>query len=261
MNHVHRWRSRRTLLGVVAAVLLLAAAQVNLLPQQPQPAAPDSASKQKTSGGGAYSIGGEVTAPVPVYKPEPPYSEEARRAKYQGTVVLRIVVDASGQVTDVYVIRPLGMGLDEKAIEAVRTWKFKPALRKGVPVPVRVVVEVSFRLFASCSMPFAYAEINGDDPNHFAWGQFPKDISVWWTQKGGSLDFPLVCTTERGQAKYAIVSRRSSRSNTLRTEVYQLAAGGKIQFPALFTSKDTTSAKRAFKDAVKYLDRRASRDH
>jgi periplasmic protein TonB len=99
------------------------------------------------TGGGAYSVGGNVSAPIPIYKPEPPYSEEARKAKYQGTVVLWIVVDAQGGVTDARVVKPLGLGLDEKAVETVRTWKFKPALRGGTPVPVKVMVEVSFRLF------------------------------------------------------------------------------------------------------------------
>jgi TonB family protein len=99
------------------------------------------------TGGGPYSVGGGITAPIPIYKPEPAYSEEARKAKYQGTVVLWIVVDAQGNVTDSRVVRPLGLGLDEKAVETVRTWKFKPALRNGVPVPVRVIVEVTFRLF------------------------------------------------------------------------------------------------------------------
>jgi periplasmic protein TonB len=98
-------------------------------------------------GGGVYSVGGGVSAPIPIYKPDPAYSEEARKAKYQGTVVLWITIDAAGAVTDCRVVKPLGMGLDEKAIESVRTWKFKPALRNGSPVPVRVMVEVSFRLF------------------------------------------------------------------------------------------------------------------
>jgi TonB family protein len=99
------------------------------------------------TGGGVYSVGGNVSAPIPIYKPEPAYSEEARKAKYQGTVVLWIVVDAQGNVNDCRVVKPLGLGLDEKAVETVRTWKFKPALRNGAPVPVRVIVEVSFRLF------------------------------------------------------------------------------------------------------------------
>jgi len=99
------------------------------------------------TGGGAYSVGGNVSAPIPIYKPEPPYSEEARKAKYQGTVVLWIVVDTQGNVQQAQVVKPLGMGLDENALRTVKTWKFKPAMRNGAPVPVRVMVEVSFRLF------------------------------------------------------------------------------------------------------------------
>ncbi len=99
------------------------------------------------TGGGPYSVGGNVSAPIPIYKPDPPYSEEARKAKYQGVVVLVIVVDAQGNVGDVRVVKPLGLGLDEKAEETVHTWKFKPGLRNGAPVPVRMMVEVTFRLF------------------------------------------------------------------------------------------------------------------
>jgi TonB family protein len=102
--------------------------------------------KDSGTGGEIYSVGGNVSAPIPVYKPEPTYTEEARKAKYQGAVVLWIVVDSQGNVTDARLAKPLGLGLDEKALETVRTWKFKPALRNGVPVSVRATVEVSFRL-------------------------------------------------------------------------------------------------------------------
>ena len=98
-------------------------------------------------GGGVFSVGGDISAPICIYEPTPSYSEEARKAKYQGTVVLWIVVDSRGNVTDARVAKPLGLGLDEKAVETVKTWRFKPALRNGTPVPVRVMVEVSFRLF------------------------------------------------------------------------------------------------------------------
>jgi TonB family protein len=94
-----------------------------------------------------YKVGGGVSLPIAIYKPEPPYSAEAREAKFQGTVTLVVVVDASGTVTDCKVTKPLGKGLDEKAVETVRTWKFRPAMRNGAPVAVRVSVEVSFRLF------------------------------------------------------------------------------------------------------------------
>jgi TonB family protein len=96
-------------------------------------------------GGGAFRIGG-VSPPVPIYKVEPEYSEEARKAKFQGTVLLAIVVDVEGRTRDIRVLRPLGMGLDEKAIEAVQKWRFRPGYKDGKAVPVMANVEVSFRL-------------------------------------------------------------------------------------------------------------------
>jgi TonB family protein len=90
----------------------------------------------------------KVTAPIATYKPEPGYTPQARHDKIEGTVVLWIVVDVQGNVTDAReVSKPLGDGLDEKAIGSVKTWKFKPATRNGVPVPVRVVIKIEFRLF------------------------------------------------------------------------------------------------------------------
>jgi len=97
--------------------------------------------------GGAYRVGGGVSAPRVLYSPDPEYSEEARRAKYQGSVVLWIVVGPDGRVRDVRVQRTLGLGLDEKAIEAVRKWRFEPATKNGQPVAVQVNVEVNFRLY------------------------------------------------------------------------------------------------------------------
>lgn len=97
-------------------------------------------------GGGAYRIGGGVSAPQLLLKVEPEYSEEARKAKYQGTVVLAVVVDENGRARDIRVVRPLGLGLDEKAIEAVQKWKFRPGQLNGKPVPVSASIEVNFRL-------------------------------------------------------------------------------------------------------------------
>ncbi len=97
-------------------------------------------------GGGVYQIGGEVSTPVPIYKIEPEYSEEARKAKYSGTVLLSIIIDADGNTRDIHVVRPLGLGLDQKAIEAVSKWRFRPAMRNGRPVAVQAQIEVSFRL-------------------------------------------------------------------------------------------------------------------
>jgi TonB family protein len=97
-------------------------------------------------GGGAFKVGGGVTAPSLLYKVEPEYSEEARKAKYQGTVVLNVVVDASGKAINPQIIRSLGLGLDEKAVEAVKKWKFKPGYKDGKPVAVIAQIEVNFRL-------------------------------------------------------------------------------------------------------------------
>ncbi len=98
-------------------------------------------------GGGVFKVGGGVSAPKAVYSPEPEYSEEARKAKYQGTCVLWLVVGPDGRPRDVKVTRSLGLGLDEKAIETVRTWKFEPAMKDGKPVAVQISVEVDFRLY------------------------------------------------------------------------------------------------------------------
>lgn len=98
-------------------------------------------------GGGVFRVGGGVSAPRTLYDPEPEYSEEARKAKYQGVVVLWVIIDAVGRPQQIKVARSLGMGLDEKAIEAVRNWKFAPARKDGQPVAVQVNIEVNFRLY------------------------------------------------------------------------------------------------------------------
>ncbi|MBV9506068.1 MAG: energy transducer TonB [Acidobacteriia bacterium] len=97
-------------------------------------------------GGGVFKVGGGVSAPSLLYKVEPEYSEEARKAKYQGTVVLYVEVDPSGHAINPKVIRSLGLGLDEKAMEAVRKWKFKPGFKDGKAVTVAATIEVNFRL-------------------------------------------------------------------------------------------------------------------
>jgi periplasmic protein TonB len=99
------------------------------------------------TGGGAFRVGGGVSAPKAIYSPDPEYSEEARKAKFQGTCVLWLVVGPDGRPRDIRVQRTLGLGLDEKAIEAVKTWRFDPALKDGKPVAVQINVEVSFRLY------------------------------------------------------------------------------------------------------------------
>ena len=100
------------------------------------------------TGGGLYQVGKNVSAPVPLFTPEAEFSDEARRAKYQGVCIVGLIVDVHGDPQNVHVVRALGMGLDEKALEAVRKYKFKPAMKDNkTPVPVAVNVEVNFRLY------------------------------------------------------------------------------------------------------------------
>ncbi len=97
-------------------------------------------------GGGAYRIGGGVSPPSILFKVEPEYSEEARKAKFQGTVLLFVIVDEKGNPRDIKILRPLGLGLDQKAVEAVEKWKFSPGKKDGKPVAVQAQIEVNFRL-------------------------------------------------------------------------------------------------------------------
>jgi TonB family protein len=99
------------------------------------------------TGGGVFRVGGGVSPPKAVYQPDPEYSEEARKAKYQGVVVLAMVIGPDGRPRDIRVQRSLGLGLDEKAMEAVRTWRFEPAKKDGQAVAVAVNIEVSFNLY------------------------------------------------------------------------------------------------------------------
>ena len=97
-----------------------------------------------TGGGGGFVD--DVTQPVLLWKIEPEYTDEARRAKIQGTVVLHIEVDTRGQAQNITVRQSLGLGLDERAIAAVRRWRFRPGYRQGKPWVTAAMVQVNFRL-------------------------------------------------------------------------------------------------------------------
>jgi len=99
-----------------------------------------------TSAVSVHRVGGGVTAPTLVYKVEPSYSEEARVAKFQGTSVIQVEIDPQGVARNARVVRWLGLGLDEKAIEAVNQWRFKPGMKNEEPVTVSATIEVNFRL-------------------------------------------------------------------------------------------------------------------
>ena len=95
---------------------------------------------------GVYRVGSGISAPVLLSKIEPEYTEEARAAKLQGTVMLYVQIAPDGTANNIQVTKSLGLGLDEKAIETVTKWKFQPGMKNGAPVTVEATIEVNFRL-------------------------------------------------------------------------------------------------------------------
>lgn len=98
------------------------------------------------TGGGLRGSSGASTAPVLIFKVEPEFSEEARKAKLQGVVMLYAEVDTNGRLRNIRVTRGLGLGLEEKALEAVKQWRFRPGYRDGKPVVAAATIEVNFHL-------------------------------------------------------------------------------------------------------------------
>ena len=97
-------------------------------------------------GGGLMNVGGGVSAPRVIHSVEPQFTPEARQADYQGVVGIQLIVDSQGNPQNVHVVRHLGMGLDERAIEAVRQYRFSPAMYQGHAVAVQMIIDVDFRL-------------------------------------------------------------------------------------------------------------------
>ena len=111
------------------------------------PAVPAPSAPQQYSGVPVRKIGGGVTEPELIHKTDPEFSAEAKKAKFNGIVLVNLIVDAKGRPQNVHVLRGVGMGLDEKAIKAVKQYKFKPAMEGGKPVPVGLNVEINFQIF------------------------------------------------------------------------------------------------------------------
>jgi len=109
---------------------------------------------------GVYRAGNGVTQPSVITRTDPQYSEEARVAQMSGEVRVSAVVGVDGAASDVHVTKSVGLGLDEKAVEAVGTWRFKPGLKDGMPVPVMVNIEVTFRLLRNSAWALTRAVFN-----------------------------------------------------------------------------------------------------
>jgi len=106
------------------------------IPEGPPPAEPE----------GPIQVGGDVKAPIKEFAPQPQYTEIARKARIQGVVIVQAIINKQGDVTDVKVLKPLPMGLDKSAVDAVSKWKFKPATLNGKPVDVYYNLTVNFTL-------------------------------------------------------------------------------------------------------------------
>ena len=113
--------------------------------QQPTP--PTDATAPTQANEPIHKVGGHISAPEVKHRVPAQYTDEAKRANYEGVCLIGLIVNAQGNPVNVHVVRPLGMGLDEKAIEAIKQYKFKPAMKNGkTPVPVMVTIEVDFKL-------------------------------------------------------------------------------------------------------------------
>lgn len=131
-------------LGLVV-VLALA---ISLLAQETKEPSPQGQTPTTVDGIGAvYHVGNGVSAPRATKTPDPEYTKEARKAKYEGTTVLWVIVDTDGNPRNIKVQRSSRPDLDQKAIEAVKKWRFTPAMKDGQPVAVQVNIEVNFRLY------------------------------------------------------------------------------------------------------------------
>jgi TonB family protein len=118
-----------------------AAHQQRTLPESPEPI---TTPLEASPADGIYSAGGDVSAPIAIFTPEAEFSDEARLAKYNGDVNVAVVVGVDGKVQQANVLHDPGMGLSEKALQAVRQWRFKPSMKNGHAVAVKVIVSVSF---------------------------------------------------------------------------------------------------------------------
>ncbi len=127
------------------APLLLAAA-LTLVPAQqlaaPNAPAPSTEASRKTA-----FVSGYLRPPILVFQVDPEFTEQARKKHIRGNIAVAATIDTEGNPQDVHVVRGLGLGLDEKAIEAVKQYRFKPALRDGTPVEFPMMIEVNFQIF------------------------------------------------------------------------------------------------------------------
>lgn len=144
---------------IICTIILFLAAATWAQNDQALPRAADKSGPVFIHGEPVYRVGGDVLAPRAIFSPDPEYSEEARQGQLQGTCLVWMVVGADGKSHDVRIVRSLGMGLDERSVETIRTWRFDPATKNGQTVAVQINVETRFRLH---SLPGLPSELDGE---------------------------------------------------------------------------------------------------
>ena len=216
-----------------------------------------------------------VTTGAPLPSPGPSSGPDV----YQATLRLKIGIDERGNVSQVQIVKPLPVeSLQEKALETVRTWKFRPAMNGAIAVPAPALVSIRFHLThpvdynANCRSPFAVAATQSVDAGGLTWEDFPDEIDHWLAQKKDQAPLSNVCQAAPPAVKYAIIWQ--GRSHAERQEV-SLAVGssfprldpewtgkgtveafamfeGQRRLPALFTSRNT-SCETGLKAALIFL--------
>jgi TonB family protein len=198
---------------------------------QVQPLHRDGESNTSEPADGVYRVGHGVSNPRLIHNVEPEFSEQARQAGYEGICVLELVVDAEGMPKNIKVVRPIGMGLDDKAIAAVEQWTFEPAMKDGTPVAVRINVEVSFHLYAQ-KKPNLFQRANeGDAKAQFEISQIL--LSDPYLAKNDSKGFAfLEKAAKQGlpKAQFAMGEYFSSHKNDLVTAYVWYAAAQKNRY-------------------------------
>jgi TonB family protein len=133
-----------------------------------------------------YRVGNGVTPPAVASKVEPQYTELAREALFQGSIVVSAVVDAEGRPTALEVLKPAGLGLDEEALLAIEQWRFKPGMKDGQPVPVIAQIETTFSLMDRPTRDLATTRVDAERGRSYAQARLGK--AYYWG-KGVEQDY------------------------------------------------------------------------
>lgn len=207
-------------LATMALLSLLAGAHPAGAQHEDELEAPATATEMADQGP-PYRVGGDVTPPLKLSGDGPVYTEEARLERVQGVAILETVIDETGSVTGIRMLKGLPFGLDRAAVEAVKTWKFEPATRQGVPVPVYFIVTVNFRVGEDAE-PSGWFEAFLRDHHELsdllAVRRFERasELLAGWAAEQG--DSGVADEAHRAARAYALLEKHELRSAWLEVE-------------------------------------------